>query len=62
MDSFLGGIKRNSTGHIVAAEATILTFYGSVNVSGIDEDELQTGNKGQPVIKKAIFYKWYFWK
>ena len=46
---YLGGIERNSSGHIVAAKATFIRFFGKVNVSAITEDELSSASKGSPV-------------
>ena len=46
---YLGGVERNSTGHIVAAKATFMRFFGKVNVSAITKEELSRARLGSPV-------------
>ena len=46
---YLGGVERNSTGHIVAAKATFMRFFGQVNLSAITEEELSRASLGSPV-------------
>lgn len=46
---YLGGIERNSTGHIVAAKATFIRFFGQVNLSAIPAEELSRASSGSPV-------------
>ena len=46
---YLGGVERNSSGHIVAARATFMRFFGKVNLSAITEEELTRARLGSPV-------------
>ena len=46
---YLGGVERNSTGHIVTAKATYMRFFGKVNISAITEKELSRARLGSPV-------------
>ena len=45
---YLGGVTKNETGHIVAAKATFIRFFGKVNVSAIGS-EMSSSSKGSPV-------------
>ncbi len=46
---YLGGIERNSSGHIVGAKAAVISLFGKTNLSAITEKERQANNIGAPV-------------
>ena len=51
---FLGGIERNASGHIVAAKATFIRFFGKVNISAITKDDRSSASKGSPVDQYSL--------
>eukprot|EP00095_Tigriopus_kingsejongensis_P003657 maker-scaffold11_size778918-snap-gene-1.12 protein:Tk03657 transcript:maker-scaffold11_size778918-snap-gene-1.12-mRNA-1 annotation:"hypothetical protein DAPPUDRAFT_306990" len=46
---YLGGIQRNSTGHIVGAKATFIRWFGRANISEIQNEKGRNGMDQQPV-------------
>ena len=49
-EALLGGITKNSSGHIVGAKATILKFFGQIDIDALTEDEIKFNtNFGPPV-------------
>ena len=46
---YLGGVTRNTTGHIIKAKATFIRFFGKVNVSAITKSDTSSTSKGSPV-------------
>ena len=49
-EDFLGGITRNSSGHIIGAKATVINFFGQIDIDALTEDEIKFNtNFGPPV-------------
>ncbi len=48
---FLGGIERNSTGHIIGAKATVIQFYGKIELDSVTEEDKKSNSYGAPVLK-----------
>ena len=54
--ALLGGITKNSTNHIIGAKATILRFYGQIDLDAITEVDKKSSGYGPPVsLKYRIF-------
>ena len=54
---FIGGIKRNSTGHIVSATAAVINFYGFVNTGDITDEDRRRNNYGAPVDQETLYFE-----
>ena len=53
----LGGIERNSTGHIVSATAAVINFYGFVNTDDITDEDRRRNNYGAPVDQETLNFE-----
>lgn len=47
--AYLGGIEKNSSGHIIGAKATTIHFYGRIDLDAITEADKKANNFGAPV-------------
>ena len=47
--TYLGGVERNETGHIIGAKATVVQFFGHVNLTAITEADEKKNAIGAPV-------------
>ena len=54
---FIGGIKRNSTGHIVSATAATINFFGGVNTDDITDEDRRRNNYGAPVDQGTLDFE-----
>ena len=50
--ALLGGITKNSSNHIIGAKATILRFYGQIDLDAITEVDKKSSGYGPPVSLK----------
>lgn len=48
--AYLGGVEKNSSGHIIGAKATIIRFYGQIELDAVTEEDKKASNFGPPVI------------
>ena len=51
---YLGGIERNATGHIIAAKATVIQFFGHVNLEAITTEDKKKNSFGAPVNNDSL--------
>ena len=54
---YLGSVTRNSSGHIIAAKATWMRFFGKVNISAITEADKGSNSKGSPVDQNTLDFE-----
>ena len=54
--TYLGGIERNATGHIIGAKATFVQFFGHVNLTAITSEDRKKSSIGAPVSTKKNNY------
>lgn len=55
--AYLGGIEKNSSGHIIGAKATTIHFYGRIDLDAITEADKKANNFGAPVSWKPPFFR-----
>ena len=58
--TYLGGIERNATGHIIGAKATFVQFFGHVNPTAITLEDRKKSSIGAPVSTKKIIFFYHY--
>ena len=55
--SYLGGVERNLTNHIIGAKATIIQFFGLTNLSAVTREDIKSNTFGAATDKETLDFE-----